>query len=131
MSGYGSSSKAAFRRLALACCLRSGSGPFQTRNRGIAESLLAWLCSRLSTCPSTNRPPSFLARCGRAILLVTVLGFVTQLSLAEWYYAQGFPPTSIEDGMRHMAIARKAYPFLPRFREAMGRRLEIYARRGE
>lgn len=36
----------------------------------------------------------------------------------------------MKDGIEHLAVAYRAYPYLPRFREGMGVRLKIYDEKG-
>jgi hypothetical protein len=64
-------------------------------------------------------------------LLLAVTGFVTSLSIAEWRYARAWPPTPVEQGLSDLKAAQRAYPFLPRFREGMGRRLQVFGETGE
>lgn len=78
-----------------------------------------------------NQPPSFLALCARGLLLLIVFGLVSSLSIAEFHYARGWPPAAVEDSLDHLSIAQKMYPFLPRFREGKGRRLQMFVAKGE
>jgi hypothetical protein len=64
-------------------------------------------------------------------LLGVTLAAVTALSTAESYYARGWQPKSIGQSIAYLQAAHRAYPFLPRFREGVGKRLQVYAVTGK
>ena len=128
MSGFGSVMRVALALLCYAVFYLPYCG-------GRAISRCALFCWRSasrpsSSCRCTIRRPSFLQLCARALLLGIVLTAATRLSLAEWHYAQAWPPATIEAAMPELEKARSLYPLLRRFRDGPALRLKLYAERG-
>jgi len=89
---------------------RAGFSGEMDANRSELDSSPVSSFSPASRCPSTIRQPSSLALCARGILLGGLLSALTALSIAEVYYARGWPPNPIAQGIAGFAGGASSIP---------------------